>query len=494
MESEYPVSISLGSNRWILSDGMGRFYLLQTTSSATSARQLANYEIIANNELLPCRLHTAVEYEGTILLLVSSRGAAPKGRKVTPTFDLAAVRIPLILEPDQDGVSHQAETLWKKLGADIPSFVDFRAGNWLVCSGSTFKEQPPPEDPPAKVQPVSSISETQPTGQLPPPYSWTQTSDSLTVAFPLPSSTPKSHITVRIGPKHVSILIKDSGSSDFPLPRYAMKELWDAVDQTVSTWTWDKEGERTVGLLTLHLEKRNEGTKWSHVFIRDGTIPDEAEVPETLDPSELWKIRETLEKYTSEIKANDEAGLGGSMPSLATGEMDPAVDSEVGRRLTVSYFDALSGEDLAPNTAYQEILAFPLPGCSPSDGRSLAIKNGIDGPLFEGPIVPSVDIWEHVSTFPALAFVLASKRDTRFIFHVGRQAVLALESGGREAGPNMYIYHDAKGKSQARQGVIRVGGDGGSGSLLGVGSFERGGNIVIVCLREKELVVIHGFL
>ncbi|KIM29996.1 hypothetical protein M408DRAFT_15659 [Serendipita vermifera MAFF 305830] len=498
LDSEYPVSVSLGNNRWILSDGTGRFYLLETATPATSARQLANYEVASNNELLPCRLHAAVEYEGTILMLISSRGAAPKGKKEAPTFDLAAVRIALILTPSEIGETYQAETLWRKHGTDIPSYVDFRAGNWFVCAGSTFEDHVQTNKPPTKVQADVIGGEIQPTGQLPPPYSWTQTSDSLTVAFPLPSSTPKSHISVRIGPKHVSILIKESETSDFPIPRYAMKELWDTVDQSTSTWTWDKEGERTVGLLTLHLEKRNEGTKWSHVFAREGTGPEEVEVPETIDPSELWKIRETLEKYTSDIKAsNDEAGFGNEMPSLATGEMDPTVDSEVGRKQTVSYFDALTGEDLAPNTAYQEILAFPLPGLSSPDGqasRSLTVKNGIDGPVFDGPIVPSVDVWEHVSTFPALAFVLASKRDTRFAFHIGRRAVVALESGGRVAGPNMYIYHDAKGKSQAKQGVLRLGGDGQSGSLLGVGGFEQDGKVVLVCLRERELVLVHDFL
>jgi len=279
-----------------------------------------------------------------------------------------------------------------------------------------------------------------------------------------------------------------------------MKELWDSVDQATSTWTWDKEGEKRVGLLTLHLEKRNEGTKWSHVFSREGTGQGDVEVPETVDPSEMWKIREALEKYTSELKSGDDAGMGTGVPSLATGEIDPAVDSEVGKRLTVSYFDALTGEDIAPSTAYQEVLAYPLPHAHPVDGqmmrstRSLTIKNGIDGPLFEGPVMPAVESWEHVSTFPALAFVLASKRDTRFVFHLGREAVVAMENGGRDAGPNMYIYHDAQGKSQSKQGIVKLGGDGRSGSLLGVAGFKRDGKIVLVCVREKELVIVHDFL
>jgi len=43
----------------------------------------------------------------------------------------------------------------------------------------------------------------------PPPYSWTQSSDSLTIVFPLPSNTPKSHIYVNISPKYLTVLIQN---------------------------------------------------------------------------------------------------------------------------------------------------------------------------------------------------------------------------------------------------------------------------------------------
>jgi hypothetical protein len=508
LEPEYPVCTSLGKHLWILSDGSGRFYLLRTSESATSATPLASYEVIKNNELVPSRVHSAVLYEEHIVLLLSNRGEVKKGPKgkLSVMFELAAMRVPLPLNEHPFEETIPAELLWKRLGQDIPSYVNYQAANWLVCAGSTFKEisEPVPvripdplDDKMTGIEPTNS--ESQPTGQPPPPYSWTQTSDSLTVAFPLPAATPKSHIHVTIGPKHLSLLIKMSEEeSTFPLPRYAMKELWDQVNPSESLWTWDKEGERTVGLLTLHLEKRHQGTKWSHVFAREGTSSNDPEVLETVDPSEMWKIREALEKYTSELQSGTDGGIGGEMPSLATGEMDPSVDAETGRRLTASYFDVLTGEEIAPNSAYQEILAFPLPHspneCRHIGLRSLVIKNGIDGPLFTGPIVPSVDLWEHVSTFPALGFVLASKRDTRFSFHLGSSAAVAIESGGREASPNMYIYYDAKGNSRAKQGIVRLGNSGTAGSLLGVAGIETQMGLVVTCLRERELVIVRNIL
>lgn len=435
-EKEYPVAISLSTDIWVLSDGSGRMYVIRTSSPPTSATLLSSSEITFNNALVSCRLHSAVLQDNYIVLLISSRVETNRTStgKTTISFELAALRVP-ISSPSQDPV--QAELLWRKQGSDIPSYVNTQAGNFLVCASGTFSDSTmPAPDQMEGVETKSSLkTDTQPTTK-PPPYSWTQTSEGLTVAFPLPSNTPKSHIHVTIGPKHLSVLIRDiltvEDSDDekersFPLPKYAMKELWDQVDRDNSLWTWDKEGERTVGMLTLHLEKKHEGTKWPHVFAREGTSSNDPEVPETVDPSEMYKIREALEKYTVDLQSGEG---GGELPSLAQGEMDPAVDTEVGRKATVSYFDILTGEELAPNSSYHEILSFPLPLPQYLDGqdeesqeevmmnRSLTIKTGIDGPLFTGPIVPQADIWTHISTFPALAFVLASKRDTRFIFHV----------------------------------------------------------------------------
>jgi hypothetical protein len=433
-EREYPAAISLSTDIWVLSDGSGRMYVIRTSSPPASAALLSSAEITFNNALVSCRLHSAVLQDNYIVLLISSRGETTRTstRKIPISFELAALRVP-ISSSSQDPV--QAELLWRKQGSDIPSYVNAQAGNFLVCASGTFSDSALPAPDQMESARNSLNTDTQPTTK-PPPYSWTQTSESLTVAFPLPSNTPKSHIHVTIGPKHLSVLIKDiitiddsddEKESSFPFPKYAMKELWDQVDRDSSVWTWDKEGERTVGLLTLHLEKKYEGTKWPHVFAREGSSSNDPEVPETVDPSEMYKIREALEKYTADLQNGDG---GGELPSLAQGEMDPTVDTEVGRKATVSYFDILTGEELAPNSSYHEILSFPLPIPQYLDGqdedsqeevmvtRSLTIKTGIDGPLFTAPILPQADTWTHISTFPALAFVLASKRDTRFIFHV----------------------------------------------------------------------------
>ena len=438
-----------------------------------------------------------------------------KSSKAEITFDLAAYSIPL---PNQQPSTTRVtpSLLWKKRGSDIPSYVVLQDSRWLVATSSPYRdiEAPAPFVPStSEIVPTLRANENLDTNyaKSPPPYSWTQTSDSLMVVFPLPSGTPKSYIHVNISPRYLTVLIQNEGQevSPIPLPRFAMRELWGTVDRSTSLWTWDKEGDRpstpgqprTVGLLTLHLEKAPGGTRWPHLFALAGKGTEDAieEVPETIDPSEMYKIREALEKYTAALSSGEDPSglaLGSGMPTLAQGEMDESVDTVVGRYAVLMWIGVSDGVE-APSSgvAEGEILALPLPTAGDMTQKSaLVMKNTIDGLLYSAPVLPEIDGWSHMATFPALAFVLASKMDAKFIFHVGKDAVLALESGGRETRPNLYVYHDAKGKSTARQSLVRVGSGGLGGGLLGVGALKVEGQIVLVCLREQELAIVQGIV
>ena len=506
-----------------MSDGTGRIYLLRTTADPSSSNQLiATAEITADDTLIPFRLHSASLEGPSIRFLISHRtpgATVVESSKSKTTFDLAAYSIPL---PNPQPTTTQVTPLllWKKRGPDIPSYVALQDNLWLVATSSPYRdiETPAPAPTPfalspSEIAPIPRANENldNDSAKPPPPYSWTQTSDSLTVVFPLPSSTPKSHIHVNISPKYLTVLIQneDPGASLVPLPRFAMRELWGTVDRSTSLWTWDKEGDRpsapgqprTVGLLTLHLEKAHEGTKWPHVFALAGKGTEDAieEVPETIDPSEMYKIRESLEKYTAALSSGEDPsglGLGSGMPSLAQGEMDESVDESVGRHAVHMWFSVLDGvEAPTPFVAGGEVLALSLPVAGEVQQRiAMVMRNTIDGLLYEAPVLPEIDGWVHLATFPALAFVLASKRDTKFVFHVGKDAVLAFESGGREARPNLYVYHDAKGKSTAKQSLVRIGSGGLGGGLLGVGGLKVNKQIVLVCLRERELAIIRGIV
>jgi len=289
------------------------------------------------------------------------------------------------------------------------------------------------------------------------------------------------------------------------LPRYSAKKLWDGISPSSSFWTLDREAERTFGVLSLHLEKTNEGTRWLQVFANSGTgSADDDDVPETLDPSELWNIREALEKYTSALQGEDSSGLGlgKGVPSLAENEVDEEVDSSVGRRVFITWIPDPSLQAQPEFLARREypapfqLLSVPMPGQT-ADAVSLIIKNNIDGAVFTLDKVPLENSkppnWIHSATCSALAFVLASKRDTRFTYHIPGKAVMAFESGAGNRGGNVYIYYPTGPKAiTAKQSVLKVN-DGRGGALIGVGLFTNGdGQSTIACLTEGDLVLIKG--
>ena len=234
----------------------------------------------------------------------------------------------------------------------------------------------------------------------------------------------------------------------------------------------------------------------------------EPEVAETLDPSELYNIRETLEKYTSSLSEDGSGlGLGHGVPSLGKGEIDEELDYSVGRETFLTRIPAtksqaqtkIDREDRSPPVT---LLSTPMPGSiQPGGYPSLIAKTDIDGLLYVLTPQKSSDgegesVWTHTSTFPALSFVLASKQDVRFTHHISDSLALAFESGSRGLGFNIYLYQATPTRSAqwAKQSVIRVG-DAATGPLLGVGvltlDVQGGRKGVILCLCENEVIVVQ---
>lgn len=338
--------------------------------------------------------------------------------------------------------------------------------------------------------------------EKPPPYSWTQTADSITVAFPLLSTTEKSDIQVEFSSHTLDLHLSSLAST----PNYSAKRFWDGIIPSTSYWTWDREGGHSFGLLTLYLDKQHENTRWMQVFASSATStsqsqsnPDDVEVPETVDPSELASIRESLEKYTRSLKTGEDTsglGLGAGVPSLSKGEMDEEVDSGIGRS---SYLTWIANNGANPSwarndlgEAFLQLLALPFPGINDTV-VSLVVKHDLDGLVFSllsASGAGSAAKWQHTDTYPALAFVLASKQDTRFTFHIPSKGIFAFESGLRDQGGNLYLYRPSAIKDiWAKQAILKVA-DGIGGGLLGTVAMKVDGNIAIGCLLENEFVLI----
>ncbi|KAB5593070.1 NudC domain containing protein [Ceratobasidium theobromae] len=500
-DGEYPVALGVGSARWLVSDGHGRFYVF---GMSAPSGETCSFELVDQaGSLVPCRLVHIREIEVELVALVTRRVAEDNtsdSKSKTPSlYDLVA----LCLNPRSSEITE----LWSLRGTSLPADVQFDPATnaYIVSAASVFY----PAKVPEPVEPVPSKDEIAPipradenldaepvSTHVPPPhaYSWTQTDDSVTILFPLPSTTPKSAIRTTITKSHLTLNIITPGPASVPVPKYAQCPWWADVDPGASLWTWERapDGrESNVGLLTLHLEKKHVGTRWSSVFAQSSGEP---EVSETLDPSELASIREALEKYTAEF-----AGGDSSMPSLANPDADEELDApgQVGQTVSVTRIDAVSGH-VDVDQREVSVLSMPIPIAQIGErakAPSLIVRRDIDGLLFEfEPCGEKPPAWTHTSTFPALSFVLASKRDTRFVLHHQNRLVLAFESGSTHGTGNVYIYRGQEGTVEAQwsfQSILPVSSQA-TGALLGVAMVRCGGDdAVICCLCERQLVVLR---
>jgi len=562
-QKEYHSALFLSPTCVLVADGQGTLYVLPIREQSERQGQGGEASqpigvFVLKTELpfdVPFALHHLHRASPTrVFVLLSSRHYPQNGEKPKANatqFDIHCAKIDL-LSLHISSASEQPRTLdiaWTRRGSDLPSFATFAKefNSWLILSGSTYTDPNTTKSPkvkpyqptPDEIAPIPRADENLdlPTPSKPHPYSWTQTEDGVTIAFALPSTATKHDIKVLFTAQTLTIHISgvEQASPDIPLPHYSAKLLWDTVNSSSCFWTWDREGEKGWGLLTCHMEKRNEGTRWPQVFATT-TVKDkdkdgkdvsvvEDDVPETVDPSELYKIRESLEKYTSSLQTGEDAsglGLGTGVPSLAAGEMDQEVDAAIGRGIHLTWV-GIEGEDVfVPNeeqekdgdvtmSAYDEeadevkLLSTALPGSlTSSDPLSVVLKRDLDGLLYtlsrQGD--SATPTWTHTTTFSALAFVLASKQDTRFTYHLPsnppsspKSMVLAFESGTVSLGRagNVYIYGppDKPKDPYAKQAVLKIGE---SGALLGVGCVFVGEERqrVLVCLAEDGLVLVRG--
>lgn len=580
---EYPTAIATSPSRWCISDGTGRLYLVTVDRSTAhwTGHIAETFELLDDSgALLPCRLHAASEQDGgTVSTLLSipvkvapvnpaqpeqSEGLSTSARsKIPSTTAFEYLQVPLPSSEASEDISMDSvgeprastplNVRWRFRAADLPSFVayDPKLDRYTIGAASTLSDATSSEPAagttlsgPSSFTSTTTATEPVPTSSQtpalrPPPFSWTQDKDSVTLAFAIPSSTPTSSIRVTFSRQYLTLHIGSASSAlcgvaSSSLPRISHKQFWDLIDPHTSVWTFDRDAEgrdSTFGILSLHLEKAHPGTKWTDVFSPTPAPTTEARitelseeeqqqelerVPETVDPSELAAIAESMEQWSRSVveagRGADVEGLGTGLPTSLMGEeIDVEVDGDSGRPLVVTWIE---GATLAPSPTLVQphptipfsLLSTPLPTFDPSRGRdfSLTIKHDVDGLLYSPPATAASGYaWTHTSTFPALAFVLATKTDASFIYHLSSRAVLAFDSpshlsltprssGGHGGAGNLFVYCKTTGPKDTtgRQLVLKIGGPE-SGALVGVAGVELGEETLVVALCEKELVLFR---
>ncbi len=498
------------------------------------------------------------------------------------------------------------------LGAEAPFAAVAASGSQpAVVSKPTFQPQ-------TSTTPVPAAASQ---GRRPGPhFSWAQTGDTVTIAFALPAWMTSSHIRGHFSPSALSLsftqealtLLTASSSAQITeiggsaaaeeaevddltraarmiaSGRYVSRSTWGEIDATGSVWTLERAAGAS--LLTLHLEKKHEGTRWMQVFADRTRAParnhgrlaqtqlsfqqartqlertaaglnadeqgedeegedaedNEDDVPETMDPSELVTMLEGMQKYTVDEDTpglgQDRSGLALDQPSLLKDSLEEE-DANVGVDFVVTSV-TLSSSGLTvrhSNLGEMKLLATRLESDREDDGL-VAVKHELDGAIFARQAIKA---WKHVATMPALAFVLASKRDAQRVhIHARRTSgsvgsdeyvALAFESAPRVTGSgagsgstvgsgagNLFVYYTpaSAGDKHAASRVVRLGAivdqssseaeaadeghDTASGALLGVCSVrlpapapqEEDGveQDTLLCLCENRLLLLRGVL
>lgn len=532
---EYPAARHLQGSLWACSDGFGTLYIVDADKKII----LTTHELLEENSnaLLPFLLHSAT-VSGTHGHAILS-GSIPSTSKASRPFRVDVVRFSTARDAED---SSSLTRVTRLRGADLPTYAAFSGDKAIIGSSSKYY---PATEPVAQEdantssgQPSEKPYEPTPNeivgvprrGQesqslaadAPPPYSWNQTSDSLTIVFPLPTTVNVKDIKVVFRPKAVSLMI--AGASEvqhsLPLPKLDTAKLWDEIDAGVSTWTWEKTGgdKGKFGILALHLEKKHEDTRWVHVFQQDDNPHLEKsyfEVDETLDRSELARITEAMEKFTHDLASSAAEGKSNfdQRSSLLGEELDMEVDApdvSSGKGVVFTWIDDISGSDpLLKTDSDDEVVEYISTALHTSAvaAPSIIVKHDVDGLLFEPPS-DSGQHWSHVSTYPALAFVLASKRDVVHTYHYSSKLAIGLEMG-TAAGTqqtqtsslaaskmNAYLYFPPPPGSKAKtaqQKVIKLG-EASAGAVLGAIAVENNGNLDVAVLCERELIVLKNVL
>ena len=542
-EPEYPSAVQIDDLHWAISTGSGSIYVLGTSSVSDefTGKLVARYDLERKSAspFLLRASHLSSPRDARLLLSRTTPSTDTK-RSQDKIYDLIEVSLDPTRQNALDDEPGVLQATWTLKSGDLPYWCSWWQEGWMILSGEEYRTIEEAEASGSKPTQTSSsragIGAEQPEdpstqaveatpdqsgedGAQEWPFSWTQTSDSISVTFAFPPGTKRSDIKIRLSSTELSISTTTLATSlSPPLAEYLLKQSrawWSTIDAESSTFMYSPE----TGLLELDLSKGDDHTRWPSVFSPpDDEDDEEEEVPETLDAATLDSVRATFNNIKTREPGeadNHHAGL----PGLLREEMDIDLDDDedydqsdgaygdhsigkVGRDCFVGYV-----KDGIPKwtKTTATILSIPMPGHGVDESRVI-FKSAVDGLAYkptEGTD-PSRQAWKHVSTSPALAFVLSSKRDIRLVRHltpsIGSQTsasaqttVLAFDAGAQSgtAQGNVYAYYPPESKTHAKQGLVGVSGRE-RGALLGVGSVKVGEKQVVVTLCEKELVVLSG--
>ncbi|WVQ67850.1 uncharacterized protein L199_006055 [Kwoniella botswanensis] len=526
-----------------------------------------------------------------VSLLITRSIKANEGKKTIKSSQLTTFElIEIALDPSAHNAVDEQEEVeklrvnWKLSSDDLPIHCHYSTehSGWIVLSPEEYKlpskedsgEEESKEDK-EKREREAKIAKLGLGASIPPslvtseieekmevenheeekvyPYQWTQDSESLNIIIPLPKSVTRQDIKLDLTSTSLSFSLSLTSDISPQLDQFVKKQtraLWTNIDPESSTWSYDPSKSQ----VEIDLSKVDHNVRWPTVFSYDDE--EEEEVPETLSEATLAAVRESFNSIKTRSEGEgDPPSSHPAMPALLREEMDFDLDDDedpltenqgsfdetgkIGKEVFIGFIQQQDHTEesnkikLDWSKTTTSVLSTPLS----NEEYGIIIKSAVDGLLYspqsqsQTPEDMTRKPWKHLSTNPALAFVLSSKRDLRLIKHFttttissqevhphehaeptspssskrlktssasgggSRTTVLAFDSGSSVGQGNLYVYYPpAVGdRNTAKQGVIPVSG-GEKGALLGVGHVKVRGKNLVVVLTEKSLVIVKNVI
>ncbi|KAI8340233.1 hypothetical protein BC941DRAFT_460276 [Chlamydoabsidia padenii] len=473
---EYPSLITLGPELVLAANGVGDIELIGVEqlnhgrmAGTVLAHVLFEGEGTEGISPVPCVLLAARRINTKIVMVVSSRAASKK-----PVFNITTMEMDIPVSASK--TTSQALTIRHiQQGPEVPVYCTITADGDRCIYGSESKYK--------TIYPADDSDDTPMDKDEPTPphaasrYQWIQDGSDITIQFELPAGTPSSAISCQITRDHLMLIVR-AQQAEFSFP---YRKWWTTIKADESTWTIDPSG-----LLSLFLVKHDERSRWPHIFENDDGIL------ETLDKEKLEEIAKQLEKFTS-----DPADKGPFMATHpAATDMDEDID-ERGHPIVFEVYDAgghriqeissggqewLSNSFESPSTQHQHHYQGILP-------PSVVTKMDVDGIVYTWSTAATNNNQQqpfnldHTATFDALAFVQASKRDSRFVRHDPQLKFITIIESSR----NCYIYYRHEDKRLVEKQTLIDLTQGHDVDILGVQLILDG---ILMVLTESEIITI----
>lgn len=409
--------VFLSADLCILSDGMGQLYILSTANRGAS--DAPKWKILWKGGLDESNVHSIIQHArlrkngalsearnpvivDCLLLHIDKQESTSTdenlGKNLQETGFVTIMEWISFAQDSNDGSFHihQCRRIKGKAAPLYAAVEETGQAVYLAGEGQyeiIFDSLKPVQKEKEK---KDEEKETDEEDEKDPVYTWTQTLEDVTLTFTVPQGTQKSDINFVLTPNKLQLEVKNAVTLlEGPLFR----------DVDVQMSTWILEGRKLeVGLA----KKDEEMMMWPEVVVGDRTGEYFA------DPDQARIIHERLAHLTSDELNPNPNGENDGASSSSNCQMLEECDAYPENFTSMVRLDGESHQVTnAVNIGTNQWLFNSQ--LDPEKTPCICLRHDVDGLVWQpGTADGTSKVWCHMTTFNALGYVQASKRDKKF--------------------------------------------------------------------------------